>query len=906
MKPALQDIVTLCPDVDPQLIGHHLDRLPDSYFDLFTLRDTVAHVRGLAKVSRENPVELIVVHRDDQHVDVTVLAKDFPFVFSLIAGLMAGTGLSIISGDIFTYEKAPSSTVKPAWRRLGRPPRRAKADPLRPRRIIDHFVGRLAPGVEFAPWSDTFATELGRIMGLLATDDPDDATRAKSLVNEMVTQRLTDAHADRAIDDVFLPVDVDLQAIGDVCNSLTIRGQDTPAFLYTLSTALSLQGLSIEYIRIRSVGQLVEDELHFVDAAGKAINDRAALDRVKFSVLLTKQFTYCLDTAPDRYKALTRFEQIVTDLATMSDRGSGVATTLQDPRTLAHLAKLLGASDYLWEDFIRAQYESILPLLTPAVAGQTAAPTSETLRHRLTEALEGATSFEQKRDQLNAFKDQQLFQIDLDHILTPDADVRHMSQRLTALADHLITVSAGIVFDHLQPTYGRPALTDRSACPWAVFGLGKLGGGALGHASDIELLFVYRGDGQTDGPKRLTNAEFFTHFVREITHFIQAKREGIFQIDLRLRPHGTDGPLAATLDKFKQYYSRTGPAHAVEQLALVRLRAIAGDHDFAAEVQALRDQVIFDDPHLVVEDIWQQRRLQYAQKVKPGQLNAKYSCGAMVDLEYTVQLLQVQYAARLPGLKTPSIYEALEELRDASILGGNEADRLIEAYYYFRNLTNALRMLRGSSQDLCLPPTDSDQLVHLARRSGYRRRGWMSAGRQLLIDFRRHGGAVRDFVERHFARQSLPDPAGDGAADVILSKQLTDDQHRRQIEPFGFSDTAATVQHLHALADHASDRYLFANLAAMVCESLRYEPHRDLALPHWRQLVANVKDPDRHYRQLLESPRLAELLMHILAESDRLAARLTESPQLIDRLAAENTFQMDVTLEQIEAALANP
>lgn len=89
-----------------------------------------------------------------------------------------------------------------------------------------------------------------------------------------------------------------------------------------------------------------------------------------------------------------------------------------------------------------------------------------------------------------------------------------------------------------------------------MFGLGKLGGVALGYASDIELLFVYSANGDTTGGEQrtITNDEFFEQLARESSRFIKTKREGISQVDLRLRPYGNEGPLASSLRQFRGYY----------------------------------------------------------------------------------------------------------------------------------------------------------------------------------------------------------------------------------------------------------------------------------------------------------------------------------------------------------------
>ena len=98
---------------------------------------------------------------------------------------------------------------------------------------------------------------------------------------------------------------------------------------------------------------------------------------------------------------------------------------------------------------------------------------------------------------------------------------------------------------------------------------------------------------QTDGKESTSNVEFFSRLCREIALFIESKREGIFRIDLRLRPYGNSGPHAASLESFCSYYGPGGEALAYERLALVRLRQIGGDPELGAQLVRLRDEFIY-------------------------------------------------------------------------------------------------------------------------------------------------------------------------------------------------------------------------------------------------------------------------------------------------------------------------
>jgi glutamate-ammonia-ligase adenylyltransferase len=529
---------------------------------------------------------------------------------------------------------------------------------------------------------------------------------------------------------------------------LRLRAPDAPAFLYALSTALSLHDLQIEKTRVQTIEGQAIDEIDVVDAHQKPITDENRVQQLRLSVLLTQRFAYFLDRAPDPFAALQRFEKLSEKISQMQEREQWLAL-LADPLSMSELAKVLGASEFLWEDFIRSRADVLLPALQRRARGQAVCPPSRTLPRRLADTLAGAKTLDEMRARLNDFKDNELFLIDLDHILTIenlDAAFQILSERLVLLAENLVSAAAGFVYADLVKRHGRP-----SPVPgYAIFGLGKLGGVALGYASDIELLFLFDSDGKTSGGKNasLPNSEFFAQLARETCDSIQAKHEGIFRVDLRLRPYGKSGPLASSREQFAQYYGSGGKAHPFERLALVRLRWIAGDARLGASIDQLRDEFVYESGDLNLDAIWEISGKMRQQHLQGKKLNSKHSPGALADLESTVQLLQVMHAGDAPQLRTPRLHEAIQSLRRAGILSPIEFDELTAAYQFFRRLINAQRLLRGTAEDLFLPPPNSDELAHLARRMNYPLGENEAAA--LLADFERHTQAIRQFVRRRF------------------------------------------------------------------------------------------------------------------------------------------------------------
>ncbi len=899
MEPRVERIHALCPELPVTLVEQHITRLDDRYLETFADEHIAQHARAMNELAPAAPVRTIAAPVGRTRIACTIIGPDYPSVFSLITGLLTSLGYNILSGEVFTYRRTPHPASRSVRRRQFR--RRQPRSVLPERRIVDHFVGRLAPGQSLDEWAARLQQTLTRVVELLEKPDGGQS-EAKQMVNEMVAARLQ--QLDLPSEKLLLPMQLTVTPDTDGFTQLRVAGQDTPAFLYALSSALSFQSLAIERVSIQTTGGTVEDRIDILDRSGSPIGDEGALARIKLSALLTKQFTYFLSRAPDPYGALCRFERLVTDIVRLPEQGQWVEL-LSSHRLLSDLARLLGASEFIWEDFVRSQYETLIPMLREHVSGRRFATPQRTLKRSFAELVRADMPYDEKIERLNALKDREIFLVDLEHILGRRAGVRRLPVRLTTLAEMVVETASTLAMNRLVERYGTPRTVGRLQARWAVFGLGKFGGAALGYASDIELLFVYGDNGETTGPDRITNAEFFELLVEETVRAIRTKREGIFTVDLRLRPYGSDGPRACSLENFCRYYGPGGSAHSYERLALVRLRAVAGDTELGARVERLRDELVYSARLLDLASIRELRRKQFHEKNRPGMINAKYSPGALVDLEYDVQLLQAQFGHDHPELRTPRTLDALQALVRAGVLASDEAGELGDAYDFLRTLINGLRMLRGSAKDLFLPPLDSSEYTHLARRMGYERSKGLTAARQLHMDLQTHTAGVRRFVERHFGRDSLPGDEFQNVADLILAESVPDADYRRVLGNAGFADPDRAYRNLRSMARDDHTRPELARLAVLATDILRHKPEPDMALNNWERFTARIPDPGAHYRELLSQPMRLELLLSIFAASQFLADTLIRNPAFLDWATRPQNVERRRPTAQIRKELAD-
>jgi glutamate-ammonia-ligase adenylyltransferase len=246
--------------------------------------------------------------------------------------------------------------------------------------------------------------------------------------------------------------------------------------------------------------------------------------------------------------------------------------------------------------------------------------------------------------------------------------------------------------------------------------LGKFGGRELGYGSDIEMVTIYQDEGTTDGASPIENSRYFGDFVRGCLGILSTQREGIFEIDLRLRPYGNAGPLASSLDGFRQYYSADGNARQFERLALVKLRPVAGDSVLGQLVRDARDAYAYSGRPLDLDNVRHLRHRQATELVPAGEVSAKHSPGGLVDVEYFVQACQVTAGYSDPSVRLSNTLQAINRLTRGGHLPAKLASDLIETYGFLRRLIDALRVVRGHAKDLTIPDQDSREFAYLARR----------------------------------------------------------------------------------------------------------------------------------------------------------------------------------------------
>ncbi len=747
----LNTVHPLCPDVPSDLLQDFFARLDQEYFQRFAPPTIAEHVRLTARLTPEHLCEVAFAEQPDQRCVITIVAYDYFSEFAMICGLLSAFGLNIEEGDIYTFaEKTAPLSSRTTWSEYG-PRIRLKATPgLTQKKIVDVFRVHPVPGVELGrEQQHQLADTLSSVITLL---DKGQFEEARFAVNRRLVEQLGKRRG--SFSGLLHPVQITFDnGQSPVDTVMDIRSDDTPAFLYAFANALAMRNVYISKAQFDVENGKIHDRFYVRNRHGQKLTDTTDQQQLRLTAVLIKQFTHALTWAPDPTKALEAFDQFL-DLTVQQTKGKAqqeALAFLSDKKTFPLLARLLGASDFLWEDFLRRQHSNLLPLLQDYRDAPLITPRA-TLRKELDRLVNRAKSDEDRKAALNSFKDREMFRIDMKHIVEPDTALPDFSAALTQLAEAILDRSLKDCQTKLNKQYGPPRLANKKPCPFTVLGLGKFGGRELGYASDIEVLFVYGDAGRTGGKHPIDNSEYFERLGYELLQWIEAKQEGIFHVDVRLRPHGGKGSLTNPFDEIAKYYSDQGLAAPFERQSLIKLRHVAGDAELGKRVETHRDHYVYGSKPLDPNVVLDARRQQLKQLVERGTVNLKHSQGGIVDIEYAVQYLQIKHGSRLPILRTPNTMQALAALVDCGIVTRQDGEALRKAYFFIRMLIDGLRMVRGNAKDRVLPPVDSDEFIFLARRVGYTTDDWQAGARHLQTDIAQHMTLTKEFFERTFGR----------------------------------------------------------------------------------------------------------------------------------------------------------
>ncbi len=435
-----------------------------------------------------------------------------------------------------------------------------------------------------------------------------------------------------------------------------------------------------------------------------------------------------LRAVPDPDAALDALERFV---ATAGPRTAYLARLAETPTLLGGVLTFFTRSERLAQTLIARP--ELLDTLGPAAGS---APRSA---RRLRDAFRDfADPGADVADRLRLFKQREELEIAWRDLILGEAPAR-VAWALGELAEACVGIAWDVAYAEARAVLGEPVAGERPV-PALVVGMGKLGGRELDYGSDLDLVVLYGGPGET-GPE---SHVFFDRIVDRLNTLLTAiTRTGqVFRVDLRLRQGGKATALAHSLETLDRYLR--GEAALWERQALVRARPILGDAALARRFVALRRARVFG-PGLSDAERAEIRHVRTRMEKElgregPGRIHLKFGAGGLVDVEFLVQVLQLAHGGRRGALRSPSTRRALAALGAQGLLPADTAGQLLDAHQFLRRLLRSLRLAQTRPPD-CLPTT-GHVLARLAREAG------LESGRALLLRHR----AVAEFVRGEYFR----------------------------------------------------------------------------------------------------------------------------------------------------------
>ncbi|NMD08895.1 MAG: bifunctional [glutamine synthetase] adenylyltransferase/[glutamine synthetase]-adenylyl-L-tyrosine phosphorylase, partial [Phyllobacteriaceae bacterium] len=389
------------------------------------------------------------------------------------------------------------------------------------------------------------------------------------------------------------------------------------------------------------------------------------------------------DGDPDR--AFTDFDRFLSGL------GSGVqlfAMLKANPGLLALIARILGTAPRLAEGLSRRP-RVLEAVLEPGFFDHL--PSREQLQASADSILPLDLPLEEAMDRARVLGREQQFRVGV-RVLSDTVSAEDAGTAFANIADVLIGKLLAACSHDMATRYGAVP-TGRVA----IIAMGKLGGREMTASSDLDLILVYdHADDvlQSTGEKPLGVAQYYQRLTqRFISALTVPTAEGLlYEVDMRLRPSGSKGPVAASFASFKTYHAES--AWTWEKLALTRARVVAGDASLIADVSAAIQTSLAAPRNEAItrKDVVEMRSLMLREHSPKSAWDIKRSRGGPVELEFMAQFLQLLHAHVRPDILRTNTFAAFEALLGAGVLSAGHAHRLLEAARLYHRLTQVLRL----------------------------------------------------------------------------------------------------------------------------------------------------------------------------------------------------------------------
>jgi [glutamine synthetase] adenylyltransferase / [glutamine synthetase]-adenylyl-L-tyrosine phosphorylase len=497
------------------------------------------------------------------------------------------------------------------------------------------------------------------------------------------------------------------------------------------------------------------------------------------------------------------------------------------------------------------------------------------------------------------------------HVLTRDLNglsgLDEVMRSMTALAELAVRRAQNFAMRALVEQFGQPVGAE-SGTPQQllVIGMGKLGGGELNVSSDIDLIFIFPEDGETDGTRPLSNHEFFNRLGRKMIALINDLTvDGyVFRVDMRLRPYGDSGPLTMSFAGLEEYLVAQG--REWERYAWIKARVISpANCEHTRELEKLVQPFVYRK-YLDFGAFESMRKLhvQIRAEVARRDLynNIKLGPGGIREIEFLAQVFQLIRGGRDARLRIRPTRQVLQQLAQNGELKVEVAAQLNKSYVFLRNLEHRLQYLDDrQTQEL---PVAVDQQGVIAEAMGYADYEGLLAALSPL----------RKFISQQF--EAVFGAKHENTDRTWWLPDTTADELGAALAALGYVDSAALAEHLSQFRNGSRYQQLpevshqrLDTLIPHLTELCAKTSNRDDALHRTIVLLEAIARRAVYLAFLAEYPQALVPLVHLLAASAWACEYLTLHPILLDELLDTRELYVapdwETLDEYLSAQLAN-
>jgi glutamate-ammonia-ligase adenylyltransferase len=572
-----------------------------------------------------------------------------------------------------------------------------------------------------------------------------------------------------------------------------------------------------------------------------------------------------------------------------------------DEAFLSGLRQVWEGSDYVAQtclrdiDLLPRLYRSGV-LARPFESGQMAS--------MLETALEPVTDEAGLQKVLRVFRREQMVRI-IWRDLSRSAPLAEVLEDLSALADACIDQALTRLYDWAVAKQGVPRDTGGVQQRLVVLGMGKLGARELNLSSDIDLIFTYPEQGETDGPRAISNEQFFMRLCQQLVKALNTQTADgfVFRVDVRLRPFGDAGPLAMCFDAMETYYQ--SQAREWERYAMIKARVVAGDREAGAQMMAMLRPFVYRRylDFGAIESIRDMKQLISRELKRKGMAdNVKLGPGGIREIEFIGQAFQLIRGGRDPDLQIRPILTVLHLLAEKALLPEFVVKELRLAYEFLRLVENRIQAWQDRQSHLL--PEEAAGRLRLARSMGF------EAWDDFSVELRRW----RDKVQGHFDKVfAAPQTEGEEEERPLLTVwcgQLEPEQAAELLEQAGFQDGAQVWERLTTLRDcHAfrglgvRGRERIDQLMPLLLEAAGAADDPDLTLERLLKLLEAVAKRTAYLALLVESPIALSQLVRLTSMSPWIAQLIMRHPLLMDELLDPRRLYAPLHRKELESEL---